>query len=424
MSRRLRLVGKQLGLAVHGAFGQSGDLVLEELLSLLPDADVLPVLEAEQTGQQVGAESLRCLARKQAGQVVDADHAQGQTVAAFGQRDGHCGLGEGGVDVVDWDGVVGVGGVARDIADNAQATRVGGQRLGVDEGRDLGGEVDAVDENVRLDNLLVGTRLGRGLGKIPLEDVLKTSADAEVDGTTTAAAESTNDEDARVVASLGLALFDGLLDVVNEEVLILVAGDGRKRLILAVLELPGPSQESEGGTSEASVVAKCCNTAAVLILEELKVKKSSITLGETAEDSVPSTLALVACIWSVMRFEDNHKTSKMERTVSELHVLLTRSAITVKVEIINATNSVLQREVLLRQFLKTNDNVITRSLRPRTSRDERCTSALVLGIWEDAQWRSLDIDCVASIDQLLSDRRRDSRTVLKGLGLCSDVKNS
>lgn len=53
-----------------------------------------------------------------------------------------------------------VGGVAGDVTNNAQAARISGQRLGVDEGRDLGGEVDAVDEDVGLDDLLVGTGLG------------------------------------------------------------------------------------------------------------------------------------------------------------------------------------------------------------------------------------------------------------------------
>jgi hypothetical protein len=48
--------------------------------------------------------------------------------------------------------------------------------------------------------------------------------------------------------------------------LVLVAGDTRERLVLAVLELPGPGKESEGGTREASVVAECCNTASVLVL--------------------------------------------------------------------------------------------------------------------------------------------------------------
>ena len=96
------------------------------------------------------------------------------------------------------------------------------------------------------------------------------------------------------MASLGLALLDGLLDVLNEEVLVLIARDTGKRLVLAVLELPGPGQKCEGGTSEASVVAECCNTASVLVLEELEVKEGSLALGEAAEDGVPTTLVLVA----------------------------------------------------------------------------------------------------------------------------------
>ena len=53
-----------------------------------------------------------------------------------------------------------VGGVAGDVTDDAQTARPGGERLGVDEGRDLGGEVDAVDKDVRLDDLLVWAGLG------------------------------------------------------------------------------------------------------------------------------------------------------------------------------------------------------------------------------------------------------------------------
>lgn len=284
---------------LQGALGESGDLVVEELLGLLPNTDILPVLETEQTGKQVCAEGLRCLTRQQTGQVVDADDAQRQTVAALGESHGHCRLREGGVDVVDGDGVVGVSGVARDVADDAQAARLSGQRLGVDEGRDLGGEVDAVHEDVRLDDLLVGARLGGGFLDIPLDDVFEAGADAEVDGSTAATTESTDDEDARVVAGLSLAFLDGLLHIVDEEVLVLVAGDAGKGLVLAVLELPGPGEECESGASETSVVAECCNTASVLVLEELKVEKSSLALGEAAKDSVPTTLVLVAYMVSV-----------------------------------------------------------------------------------------------------------------------------
>lgn len=303
MCRLLRLLGEQLSLAVHSTFRQGGDLVVEKLLGLLPDADILPVLETEQTGEQVCAEGLGCLTRQQTGQVVDADDAQRQTVAALGERHGYCGFAEGGVDVVDGDGVVGVGGVARDVADDTQAARLSRQRLGVDEGRNLGREVDAVDKDIRLDDFLVRAGLGGGLLDIPLDDVLETSANAEVDSTTAATTESTNDEDARVVAGLCLAFLDGLLHIVDEEVLVLIARDTGKRLVLAVLELPGPGKESEGSASKASVVAECCNTASVLVLEELKVKEGSLALGEAAEDGVPTTLVLVACVLSVSYME-------------------------------------------------------------------------------------------------------------------------
>ena len=105
------------------------------------------------------------------------------------------------------------------------------------------------------------------------------------------------------MAGLSLALLDGLLHIIDEQVLVLVAGDTGKRLVLAVLELPGPCEECESGTGEASVVAECCNTASVLVLEELKVKKSSLALGEAAKDSVPTTLVLVAYVLSVSNAE-------------------------------------------------------------------------------------------------------------------------
>lgn len=286
----------------HGARGKSGDLVLEQLVGALPDTDILPVLEAQQTGKQVCAESLRRFAGEQTGQVVNADHAQRQAVATLGERDGHCRFRECGVNVVDGNRVVRVGGVAGDVADDAQAARLSGQRLSIDEGRDLGGEVDAVNEDIGLDDLLVGAGLGGGLLDVPLDDVFEAGADAKVDGSATAATESADDEDARVVASLSLAFLNRLLDVVNEKMLVLVAGHAGQRLILAVLELPGPGQECQGGAGETGVVAECCNTATVLVLEELKVKKRSLALREATEDGVPTTLALVACRLSVLQW--------------------------------------------------------------------------------------------------------------------------
>jgi len=161
---------------------------------------------------------------------------------------------------------------------------------------------------------------------VTYNNILETGTNAEVNGATTAAAESTDDKDARVVAGLGLALLDSLLDIVNEEVLILIAGDTGQRLVLAVLELPGPGQEGESSTGETGVVAERSDTATVLVFEEFKVKECAIALVKTTENSVPAALVLVA--------------------MGELDV------------------SVLQGEVLLGQFLETNDDVVTGNIGP------------------------------------------------------------
>ena len=57
--------------------------------------------------------------------------------------------------------------VARDIADDGELARGRCEGLRVDEGWNLGGQVDAVDEDVGLDDLLVRAWLGFGLWKIP-----------------------------------------------------------------------------------------------------------------------------------------------------------------------------------------------------------------------------------------------------------------
>jgi len=81
--------------------------------------------------------------------------------------DGHSGSAEGRVDVVDGDRVVRVRGVARDVADDAQLAVGRGEGFRGDEGGDFGGEVDAVDEDVGLDDFLVGAWLSAGFGEVP-----------------------------------------------------------------------------------------------------------------------------------------------------------------------------------------------------------------------------------------------------------------
>lgn len=101
--------------------------------------------------------------------MVDRDDGELGAVTLNLDVDG--GLVESGVDVVHGDGVVRVCGVAADIADNAQLAIRRLQALHVDERWDGLGEVDAVDKDVRLNNLRVWARTLRGLGEIPFLDV-------------------------------------------------------------------------------------------------------------------------------------------------------------------------------------------------------------------------------------------------------------
>lgn len=105
-----RKVGKnhtKVYLRAEG-FRQGGDLLLEEILGLLPDAGILPVLELEQAGKQSLAELLGTLTGQERWQVVDTDHTQGRTLRASRQGDRYRRLVKGSCDVVHGDRVVGV----------------------------------------------------------------------------------------------------------------------------------------------------------------------------------------------------------------------------------------------------------------------------------------------------------------------------
>lgn len=60
-----------------------------------------------------------------------------------------------------------VGGVARHVTNDAQLAAWRRKRCLVDERRYLGGEVNAVDEDVGLDDLLIWAGLGLGFWQIP-----------------------------------------------------------------------------------------------------------------------------------------------------------------------------------------------------------------------------------------------------------------
>lgn len=162
-----RLRSEKFCVAINCAVRESCTLVLEQLLGLLPHPRILPVLQLEQTRQQSRAERFGGLSGQQRWKMVDADHAQRKVVRTGIQFHGDCGTIESCVDVVDGDRVVWVRGVARHVAHDAQLAAGCGKRLRIDERRDLRRQVDAVDEDVRLNDLLVWSWLGAGLWQIP-----------------------------------------------------------------------------------------------------------------------------------------------------------------------------------------------------------------------------------------------------------------
>jgi len=105
----------------------------------------MSVLQLHQARQESGTESLACLPRHQAGQVIDRDDAERW---AGCRVDCHCGVGKGGVNLVDGDGVVWVRRVTRDVADDGELAILAVEAGGLDEWWDGVREVDAVYEDL------------------------------------------------------------------------------------------------------------------------------------------------------------------------------------------------------------------------------------------------------------------------------------
>ena len=89
--------------------GQRSNLLIEEILSLLPDTGVFPVLQLEQAREQGLAEHLRTLTRQKRREVVDADHTQASDLVSARQCNGNRRLVESGCNIIDWDRVMWVG---------------------------------------------------------------------------------------------------------------------------------------------------------------------------------------------------------------------------------------------------------------------------------------------------------------------------
>lgn len=85
----------------------------------------------------------------------------------------HCRVGERRIDVVNWDRVIRVSRIAAHVHDDAQPSRCarGLYLLLGQEWRNRRREVDAVDEDVNVEDFLEGAALG-SLLHVPLEDVV------------------------------------------------------------------------------------------------------------------------------------------------------------------------------------------------------------------------------------------------------------
>ena len=142
---------------------------------------------------------------------------------------------------------MGVGGVTADIAHNAELAVGRLEALDVDERRDGLGKVNAVYEEVALDDLRVGAIAVLGLGKIPLLDLGAADLLKEIDGSAAAAAKSTQDERAGLTTGNLLACSDILLELCDQLGLVVVVAaavgeglDAGERLAVGVGELPCP----------------------------------------------------------------------------------------------------------------------------------------------------------------------------------------
>ena len=265
---------------------------------------------------------------------------------------------------------MGVGGVAGDVADDAEVAFVAVvQGLLVDEGRDFFREVDAVDEDVGLDDLGEGAALGR-FCQVPFQDVLVWDAGlfAEVDGASAAAAEGTDHQHAGFAASARLTGCHLGADVVEQEVLVGVGADGGHGFGFRVLEMVGPCLDSEGGACVACVVAECCYAAAGVVGEEFEVEERAAALGEAGEDIFPAGLAFVA--------------------VGELDVRM------------------FEGEFVFGELFEADDDVVGGCIDPAALGDERGADSFELGVVKDALLASLHIYRVACLEELLGGRRR------------------
>jgi hypothetical protein len=164
-------------------------------------------------------EGLAALSWKQTGEVVETDHRE-RRVVGDSDRDG--GRRKSAVFRIDWDGIVRICGVAAYVTEETEFAVGGGEGASIEERRNGGRQVNAVDD-IGFGDLGEWTAFC-GLFHVPLEYVLfwDTGLTAEVGRTATAAAKSTNDEDTGFAAGLGFSFGQSGANVAKEMILIRV----------------------------------------------------------------------------------------------------------------------------------------------------------------------------------------------------------
>jgi hypothetical protein len=98
------------------------------------------------------------------------------------------------------------------------------------------------------------------------------------------------------------------------------------------------------------------------ILQELEIEKGTTSSVETTQDFVPAALALVT--FDIISTENVVPMSC--RTTNNVRIghATNQSALTPNFADIDQTNGVLQWEVLLRQFLQSDNDMVTRGIDP------------------------------------------------------------
>lgn len=203
--------------------------------------------------------------------MVDADDAQRRTITLHRYRQRR--PIKGAVFVVNWHWVVGIIWIAADITRHAEPSTRLGQRFGRDEGRDTLGQVDAVDEDIRLRNLCERASVRR-LCHVPLEQVRGRYAycEAEIHGSRATAAQRANDNDAWMLlfllvngcggSVLGERRCHGGTHGGDEGGFVVEAGERWQGGAAWVKLLVRPGEKRDGGASVASIIAEGGEAAA------------------------------------------------------------------------------------------------------------------------------------------------------------------